>query len=156
MTTQFQQVMNGMIEAIHSKDLESLMGYFGEEAELYDPHYPMPKMKGKYEISCGLKWAFGGIKKFGFTVEQVFVSQDANKGAVEINTSHVMKTGQKMNFSQVFVVELQDGKISRMHAYVPYGPGGANGFVLALIRFFRRFIPRKPEWATGEVAGARF
>ena len=46
----------------------------------------------------------------------------------------MLKNGIKLDFPQVFFVEVEDGKITGLRAYEPYGPNGIGGLFLGLSR----------------------
>lgn len=45
-----------------------------------------------------------------------------------------------LRFDQLFVVESRDGKITRLQAYVPYGPPGVAGLLTHLTRWVWRLL----------------
>ncbi len=117
--------LDGLINAFLKRDLEAALAYFADDAVFYDPHYPIPEMKGIAAIRQGLAWGLGNLEKPGFTIRNWWGNGES--GAVELHTHHVFKGGMAVEFDQVFVFELQDGKITRLQSYVPYGPGGIGG-----------------------------
>jgi hypothetical protein len=46
---------------------------------------------------------------------------------------------------QVVIVELAQGKVQRLQAYQPYGPKGTQGWILKLVRFFRRLFEKQAK-----------
>lgn len=124
-------------------DLGAALAFFADDAVLIDPHYPVPRMVGKSTIADGLRWSFGQMKTFGFTVENYFESEDGKSAALEVETAHVLNAGMRLNFPQVFVVEVRDGLLTRVRAYEPYGPGGVGGIVLGLTRLWRRVSKKR-------------
>lgn len=58
--------------------------------------------------------------------------------AVEVNSHQVLPGGIVFDYPQVFVIELRGGRIARLQAYEPFGPGGPVGLVLAATRLGRR------------------
>ena len=61
-------------------------------------------------------------------------SADGQCAAVETTTITSSPTGINLNFPQMFVFEVADGRIKRMQAYEPYGPHGLMGFFVFLSR----------------------
>lgn len=138
MSKELQETMERQFAAIEAKDLDAALSFFADDAVLIDPHYPVPRMVGKAAIADGLRWSFGQMKTFGFTVENYFGSEDGRSAALEVASAHVLNAGMRLNFPQVFVVEARDGLLTRVRAYEPYGPGGIGGIVLGLTRLCRK------------------
>lgn len=140
MAEDVQAVMERMFRALERRDKAGVMACFAPDAELFDPHYPKPDMKGAAEIEAGIDWGLSVMKQFGFTLERVFKSADGMSAAFEVDTNHVLKAGQKLHFPQVFIAELRDGRVAKLRAYEPYGPNGIGGFFLGLERLKRRLF----------------
>jgi len=136
-TLDFVQQVFGTFEA---KDLEAVMACFADDAVLFDPHYPVPEMRGNDAIRRGLAWGLGNMKQPGFTVRHLWVSGET--AAVEVDTHHVFKGGIEARFPQVFVIESRDGLITRLQAYPPYGPPGVGRLLTRLTRLIWRLQGR--------------
>ena len=136
-------LLRAALRAVESKDLEGLRRLVAEDAVLVDPHYPAPRMAGWAAIEDGLRWSFGTIEAFRFDVVHEFGSVDGAHAAVEVDSDHVLRGGRRLAFGQVFVVDVRDGRIDRLQAYEPYGPGGLVAWVLRLTRLGRRL--RRPR-----------
>lgn len=128
-----KEILDGLITAFTTKDLEAVMDFFTEDAILYDPHYPVPRMEGAAAIRQGMAWGLGNLEKPGFNVRHFW--SDGQNGAVEIDTHHIFKGGMEVTFEQVFVFELVDGKLKRLQSYVPYPPPGIGGFLSKVTRW---------------------
>ncbi len=135
---EIREIVDRAFETVMSRNLPGFLALFSEDGELIGPHYPVQHMRGKPAISDGITWAFGGMKSMGFKVEKFFSGEDGQSAAVEVATSHVLKTGKKLNFPQAFVFETRDGLITRLQAYEPYGPGGVVGIFLGINRLIKR------------------
>jgi len=110
-----------------AKDLVAALSFFADDAVLIDPHYPVPRMKGRAAIERGLKWGLASLETPGFSIRN-----RATQGALEfyeVDTKHKLKFGPTIAFDQVFVVEIRDDKIVRMQAYEPYPAPGIAGVV---------------------------
>ena len=68
MSTPLRTLIERNFAAVEAKDLEAVLQCFAEDAVFIDPHYPSPVMIGKSAITDGLRWAFKGMKQFGFTI----------------------------------------------------------------------------------------
>ena len=133
-----KHLINNCFKAIETKDIERLMDNFHTKSEIIDPHYPVPHMKGKDEISEGLLWGFQSLKTFGFTITRYYETEDRENIAVEVLTEHELYTGKKLNFQQMFCFEIKDNKITKMQAYEPYGPHGMLNIILKIMRLIRK------------------
>ena len=129
-----REIMEATFKALERGDKEATIAAFADDAVLFDPHYPVPDMRGKEAIRKGLDWGFGSMRQFGFVPVKVFESADGKSAAFEVDTHHVLKNGIKLDFPQVFFVEVEDGKITGLRAYEPYGPNGIGGLFLGLSR----------------------
>lgn len=115
---QVEQVLN----LFAARNLTSLMALFADNAIVYDPHYPVPEMKGKAAIQRGFEWGLASLAKPGFAVRNFWA--DGDKAVIEVDTHHILKMGMEIKFPQVFVFEMRDGLVTRMQAYEPYPPSG--------------------------------
>jgi ketosteroid isomerase-like protein len=128
--------VEGFLAAFAAKNLEAVMAHFAEDAVFYDPHYPQPRMVGRVAIAQGMQWGMSSLEKPGFTLRHLWV--DGNSAVVEVDTHHVIRGALETRFDQVFVMELRDGKLTRLQTYVPYGPHGMGGLVTAVTRLVWR------------------
>lgn len=135
-----ERIVDRLFRAAEAGDRASAVACFAEDGLLSDPHYPNPNMRGRAEIDAGLAWGLSVMKQFGFRVVKVFAGADGRSAAFEVDTNHVLKSGQKLSFQQVFVVDVKDGLIASMRAYEPYGPNGIGGFFLGLERLKRKLF----------------
>ena len=136
-TQDVRAAIEALFSALRAKDLDAALRAFADDAVLIDPHYPTPRMVGKASIAEGLRWAFGGVRSFGFSVIGYFPASDGRGAAVEVETDHLLRIGMRIRFRQVFVVEARDGLVTRVQAYPSYGPGGIGGLILLLTRIGR-------------------
>ena len=127
MSSEERSLLEQALERMMERDLVGFLALFAEDAVIYDPHYPFPTMVGKAAIEQGLTWAMGTLVKPGFEVREVWMNGD--KGVVEVQTHHVLKGGQEIDFEQVFLFETRDGQITRLRAFVPYRPPGIGGWI---------------------------
>lgn len=129
-----------------SRDIDAVLAIFAEDAIVFDPHYPVPDMRGKAAIRRGFAWAFGNMEKSGFTIRNFWPAAPGPIGcgaaidsaAVEVDTHHVFRGGMRVDFPQVFVIETRDGLVIRLQSYVPYAPPGIGGLLAKLTRFVWR------------------
>ena len=136
MSTINREFVGQMLGAFMDKDIETVLGFFTDDAVVVDQHYPVREMKGKAALRQGFDWAFKTLKKPGFTIRHLWIEDDTV--AVEIDTHHVLNHGPDLNFPQVFVFETCNNLISRMQCYAPYGPPGIGGLLTKLTRLIWR------------------
>ncbi|MGC5172607.1 nuclear transport factor 2 family protein [Microbacterium sp. DT81.1] len=133
MANDVRTLVEAMFAGVSAKDVDAAVAGMSDDIRLYDPHYPYPDMKGIAEVREGLTWAFGGMKSMGFDIDRWFSSDDGLSVTVELSTHHVLNVGDKhLDFPQVFVIDTDGTRITRMRAYEPYGPHGSTGFGLAI------------------------
>lgn len=133
MASDITPIIEAMFQGVEARDVEKAVAHFSDDIQLYDPHYPYQDMSGIDEVRAGLAWAFDGMASMGFDIDRWFLSADGLSAVVEVSTHHVLKAGkQKLDFPQVFVIDTDGTKITKMRAYEPYGPGGGVGFGLAI------------------------
>lgn len=138
MTTPLRTLVEQSFAAVEAKDLATVLSYFAEDAVFIDPHYPSPVMIGKAAIEDGLRWGFGSLKKFGFTIVGYYEMADGQKAAIEVATHHILPNGRHLQFPQAFFIDAQNDQITRMQAYEPYGPAGMVALILGATRLGRR------------------
>ena len=129
-----------VFRAVENRDIDGALSAMAPNVLLFDPHYPKPQMNGHAEVRAGLEWGLSVMERFGFSVTNTFLAADGLSGAVEVDSNHTLKVGKVLSFPQVFVFETQDGLITRLQAYEPYGPNGMGGFMLGLERLKRRIF----------------
>jgi len=145
MSTHLSELVDGVFAAIEAKDISTTINFFFNESEFIDPHYPNIHMKGKKEISEGLAWSFKNIKVFSFIPVNYFENEDGTQASIEMTTKIELANGRKQCFRQVFIIETNNGKISRCQAYQTYGPHGVLKIILTLTRFINKLRHFKNE-----------
>ena len=139
-----QPLIEAMFAAVSAKNVDAVTAAMADDAEFYDPHYPYPTMRGASEVRAGLAWAFSGMKSMGFDTDRWFFSADGLSATVEVSTHHVLNAGNKhLDFPQVFVIDTDGTKITKVRAYEPYGPGGSVGFGLGISHAIYRMTHRR-------------
>ena len=136
MTSAVRATIDRLFAAVAAKDIAAALDCFADDAVCIDPHYPAPHMVGKSAIADGLAWAFGTLEAMSLTPVNFF--ENGTSAAIETATAHRLPGGRPLTFTQTFVVETRDGRITRLQSYPPYGPGGIGGLMLGLARLQRR------------------
>jgi ketosteroid isomerase-like protein len=134
MTSTLRTLVEHTFAVVEAKDLDAVLACCADDAVFLDPHYPVPRMAGKAAIAEGLRWGFSNMQKMSFPIVNYFEDATGQKAVVEVATAHVLSTGMKLDFPQVFVIEARDGRITRLQAYEPYGPPGILGLFLGFTR----------------------
>jgi len=141
-----QPIIEAMFAGVSAQDLDAALAPMADDIVMYDPHYPYPDMNGIAEVREMLIWAFGGMASMGFDIDRWFFSDDGLSATIEVSTHHVLKAGNKhLDFLQVFVLDTDGSKITKMRAYEPYGPGGSVGFGLGIGHTIYRLSNRRPK-----------
>ncbi|MGB8646050.1 MAG: nuclear transport factor 2 family protein [Anaerolineae bacterium] len=133
-----RELIERAFKTVETMDVKATVALFADDGVLFDPHYPTPKMVGKAAIADGLTWGFGAMSKMSFPIVNYFEAEGGASAAIEVATAHVLKSGMKLNFPQMFVIETRDGLVTRMQAYEPYGPEGIVSVILGLTRLQRK------------------
>lgn len=152
MSTPLRALIERMFAAVEAKDLDASLHCCADNAVFIDPHYPSQAMVGRAAITDGLRWAFKGMKQFGFEIVNYLESPDGQHAAVEMATHHVLPSGMHLRFSQAFFIDAQDGRITRLQAYEPYGPAGLVGIILGVGRL-QRHLRGQPGLRIGDIPG---
>lgn len=154
MAPDIRPIIDAMFRGVEARDLDQAVAQFSDDIQLFDPHYPYPDMNGVAEVREGLAWAFGGMASMGFDIDRWFFSADGLSAVVEVSTHHVLKAGRRrLDFPQVFVIDTDGSKITRMRAYEPYGPGGGVGVGLAIGHTIHRLTHRRTKRSETGSAG---
>ena len=127
MSTAEEKNIRFLFERMMARDVSGMMDLIHADAEIVDPHYPIPTMHGQVAIERGLNWAMGIIVKPGFKVRHIW--ENDGRYVVETETHHTFKGGQSVQFDQVFRIDFEDEKIIRLHAFPPHGPPGIGGWI---------------------------
>ncbi len=136
-------IIERLFDAVQRKDLETILSFIADDARMFDPHYPKPHMTGRKEIAEGLRWGFASLETMGFTIERIFHTEEEQSVVVQTATSHTVRGGFRLEFPQLFVIDIRDGLIAELRAFVPYGPHGIGGAFLAFERLKRRIVGKK-------------
>lgn len=110
-----------VLTAFEDGDVVAASEIYAEDGVFIDPHYPEPEYYGPDEIREALEWALENVvEQPGLTVRKVW--EDDETFAVEVDTHHTMKDGTEAEFPQVFIIECENGQVTRWQAYLPFPP----------------------------------
>jgi ketosteroid isomerase-like protein len=145
MDSELYEPVTRLFAAIEARNIDAALACFAPDALIVDPHYPTPTMRGHAPLAEGLSWAFGLMEQMRFTPRHVCVAADKRVVMIEVATHHTVRGGQQLRFDQVFVIEIDNGLITRFQAYTPHGPPGIGGALLGFERLRRRigFLRRR-------------
>ncbi len=146
--------IDAALAALESKNLDGFLALLTDDVELIDPHYPAPCMSGKAAVADGMRWLFGLMKSLRFEITDRFVAADGRRVALELTARHVAPGDRRLAVPQVFIIDLEGGRLSRIRAYQPYGPGGAIGVMLSITRSGRRLRRLAEAMRRGAAAGS--
>ncbi len=120
----YPEVVQRLLDAFIARDVATAVACFAEDGVLIDPHYPQSQMRGRQVIAENLRQMFAVLVQPGFSVRQGWQTavDGSGSGAIEIDTHHRFADGSEARFPQVFVYEIEDHRLSRLQAYVPYPP----------------------------------
>ena len=128
-----QHLIESMFAGVQALDVDAATASMSDDIVLYDPHYPYPDMVGIAAVREGLTWAFTQMKSMRFDIERWFFDEAGTSVVVETSTHHVLRMGSKrLDFPQVFVIDTDGERLTKMRAYEPYGPHGSTGFGLKI------------------------
>lgn len=110
-----------VLTAFENGDVEAASEIYAEDGVFIDPQYPEPEYRGPEEIREALEWALEHVvEQPGLTIRNVW--EDGETFAVEVDTHHTMQDGTTADFPQVFVIESEDGQVTRWQSYLPFPP----------------------------------
>lgn len=116
-----REQIEGVLRAFEDRDTATASEFWAEDGVFIDPHYPNPEYRGPDEIRGALDWALENIvEQPGLTIRTVW--EDDTTFAVEVDTHHTMQDGTEVDFPQVFIIESEDGQITRWQSYLPFPP----------------------------------
>lgn len=108
-------------KAFESLTMDRILDIFADDAVLFDPHYPDPRMVGKKNIFKGIKWGLESLSRTRFFPIKIWI--DGHEAAAKVETNHVFKSGEKIHFIQVFIFKVNsEKKFTLIESYSPYKP----------------------------------
>ena len=138
MSSNLSKLLRSHFNAVEKKDLGAVMDFYHSDIYFIDPHYPKVHMKGKKEVLKGLTWGFKTVKSFSFKTVNYFENEEGTKASIEYDSIIKLFNGKSFQFRQVFIIEMQNNKISRMQAYETYEPHGMHKIMLVVTRFIHK------------------
>lgn len=116
-----REQIEDVLAAFEDRDVVAVSEAYAEDGVFIDPHYPEPEYRGPEEIREALEWALENVvEQPGLTVRNVW--DEGETFAVEVDTHHTMKDGTEVDFPQVFIIESEDGRVTRWQSYLPFPP----------------------------------
>lgn len=113
--------IEGVLRAFEAGDTVTASEFWAEDGVFIDPHYPEPEYCGPEEVRLALDWALENVvERPRLDIRKVW--EDDGTFAVEADTRHTMQDGTEVDFPQVFVVEGEDGRVTRWQSYLPFPP----------------------------------
>lgn len=116
-----REQLEDVLAAFEDRDTVAASEAYAEDGVFIDPHYPDSAYRGPDEVRAALDWALENIvEQPGFTLRNVW--EDGKTIAAEVDTHHTMKDGTEAEFPQVFIIESEQGRITRWQSYLPFPP----------------------------------
>lgn len=116
-----REQIEDVLAAFEDQDPVAASDAYAEDGVFIDPHYPEPEYRGPKEIREALEWALDNIvEQPGLTIRNMW--EEDETFAVEVDTHHIMKDGSETEFPQVFIIESENGHITRWQSYLPFPP----------------------------------
>lgn len=110
-----------VLAAFENRDVVGASEIYADDGVFIDPHYPEPEYRGPEEIREALEWALDHVvEQPGLTIHNVW--EDDDSFAVEVDTHHTMQDGTTAEFPQVFIIETDNGQVTRWQSYLPFPP----------------------------------
>jgi ketosteroid isomerase-like protein len=110
-----------LLRAFEAGDTATAAAAWAADGVFIDPHYPEPEYRGPEQVREALDWALANVVEQPGLAIRTLLSDDG-AFAVEVDTHHVTHDDTVREFRQVFVVESEDGSITRWQAYLPFPP----------------------------------
>jgi ketosteroid isomerase-like protein len=116
-----REQIEDILVAFEDCDAVAAAEAYAEDGVFIDPHYPESEYRGPEEIQEGLEWALENVvEQPGLTIRNLW--EDAGTFAVEVETHHTMQDGTEAEFPQVFIIESENGQVTRWQSYLPFPP----------------------------------
>lgn len=120
-----ETVTRDQIEAalagMENRDAVAATEFYAEDGVFIDPLYPEPEYRGPEEIQEAVEWALENVvDQPSFTIRNVW--EDDEAFVVEVDSHHIAHDDTIRDFQQVFIIESDNGKVTRWQTYLPYPP----------------------------------
>lgn len=110
-----------VLAAFEDRDAVAASEIYAEDGVFIDPHYPELEYRGPDAIREALEWVLENVvDQPGFTIRHVW--EDGETFAVEVDTHHTLQDGTEAEFPQVFIIESDNGQVTRWQSYLPFPP----------------------------------
>lgn len=114
-----------IFEAWEDKDPVTPAEYWAEDGVYIDPHYPADAYEGPEAVQRALRSGLEeSIEQPRLTVRNVW--SEGESFVVEVRSHHTMKDGSEVDYPQVFVIEADEGSITRWRSYLPFSRPSAD------------------------------
>ncbi len=116
-----REQIEGVLTAFEDRDTAAASAFWAEDGVFIDPHYPESEYRGPDEVREALDWALENVvEQPGLTIRNTW--EDDGAFAIEVETHHVAHDGTDLEFPQVFIIEGENGHITRWRSYLPFPP----------------------------------
>jgi ketosteroid isomerase-like protein len=126
MTRVEREYIEAILGAFEDGDADDVSAVFAEDAVFVDPWYPGEEYHGP----AGVRRAIEGgprnvIERSEFVVRNFWSAETSC--VVEVETYYRTADDSERAFPQVFVVEMDNGRVARWQAYPSCSPHGGTG-----------------------------
>ena len=149
MITPSSLLIKHFLHAIEDNDIPAALTAFDVDAEFINPRSPNITMKGREEILDGLRWCLKRTKHVKYSIRHHYESESGLAASVEVTTTYISANGSKIEFPQIFIIEVGNGKIHRLQTYEPYDPKGEFNLTLMMARLIRKLT--QPIYHSGHL-----
>ena len=117
------QVLDGLVTAANSHDIEGLVDCFAPDYTLTDPVHPARSFTGAAQVRRNWTTMFDAVPDVGLDVQNVAVTEAGFwLEAAQVGTR---RDGHHLETRMVFIAAVAGGHISSAHMYAaPVEPGG--------------------------------
>ena len=126
MTTVEREYIEAVLGAFEQGDADDASAVFAEDGVFVDPRYPDEEYHGPEGVRRALEQGFESATERSRFIVRNFWSAETSC-VVEVETYYRTADGSERAFPQVFVVEMDNGRVARWQAYPSCSPHGGTG-----------------------------
>jgi len=119
------EIAQKLLTAWNKRNLEAFMALLGEDVEWYDPAMPDPPCRGRNKVKAFAEAVLAAFPDFEYKIQPpVCAAEDGSRCAIvwRISATHLHSlrplgyapTRRKASFEGVDVLDIRDGKVSRI------------------------------------------
>jgi ketosteroid isomerase-like protein len=109
------QIVQAVLGAMSAKDKDAVMRLWADDAQMYNPRDPDSFIVGSAAIGQAMEIAFGLFKQVEW--QPVKAWEDETSAVLETRTHQVAHDGTERTITQVFIVDVRDGQVTRWRSF---------------------------------------